>query len=711
MQRVPAHKGMLCHLIKHARPDLVSKIEENQVVETAVVGLGGQGTRHAGLMRDFGTTVTAGIAAGRGGQRVHETIPVYDSMADCLEEHPDIAAVSIWRHYSSARDSTLEVIKAGSPLVMLITEGIPLGDVRDILVAMRKHKTVLFGGNTPGVIFPPEGIKIGMLPDVFYPEEIKPGMAGPHGVTIISRSGAILYHMSDALASAGIAQNAVLGIGGDAANGSTFQDLVPMVMDYENTDLVVIAGEIGGSKEELLAEDIKAHPEKYPKPMVALITGAKAPEGKTMGHAGAIVAPGQEYGTYKSKKEALESAGVTVVNNQYDLISVTKDKLRGKTYFDVSHYYEKMKTTWDEPPKKPSWGTLITRVAPNSLLISGYPLEEIVEKKTFLETTHLLVKLEFPTENILKEHAKTAYKATQIPAPKIERFEGEDISAALAKAFLTDRELFEFPEGGKDGPVNKTIFSLGRFARYLANLLGNEESLQATKANEPFSISIYRAITGEMKVDKKQARMFEAMIVASVDHGVTPPSPQATIIAATVRSSFNMGIAAGVGAITDVHGGAGAKAAAFFRACIAKSKEKNIDPADATLAVLTEYMKKGQRIEGMGHRIHTQDPRRNVLWKLADELGIAGDCVGISKIVGDIFEKVRGISLPINVDGVIGAIVADMGLDVDLAKALFIFGRVAGLSAHFYEERAGQTQMRRVNFSDAVYKGKELRHV
>ena len=702
---------MLCHLIKHARPDLVKTIEKTQEVETAVVGLGGQGTRHAGLMRDFGTTVTAGIASGRGGQRVHETIPVYDNVADCLEEHPNIAAVSIWRHYSSARDSAIEVIEAGIPLVMLITEGIPLRDVRDILVAARKHRTVLFGGNTPGVIFPPEGIKIGMLPDVFYPEEVQPGVAGPRGVTIVSRSGAILYHMSDALASAGTAQNAVLGIGGDGANGSTFRDLVPVAMDYENTDLVVVAGEIGGSQEELLAEDIKAHPEKYPKPLVALITGAHAPEGKTMGHAGAIVAPGQEYGTFRSKREALESVGVTVVNSQYDLIDSVKDKLSGKTYFDVSRYYDKMRTTWDEPPKKPAWGTLITRVAPNSLLISGYPLEEIVEKKTLLEVAHLLVKLEFPSPDILKAHAKTAYEATRIPAPKIVRFEGEDISAALAKSFLMDKDLFEFPEGGKDGPVNKTIFSLGRFARYLARLLGTEKSLDAVKANEPFSNVVYRTVTGEMNVNKKHARMIEAMIVASVDHGVTPPSAQSTILAATVRPSYNMGIAAGIGAITDVHGGAGAKAAAFFRACIARSEENNIDPADATLAVLTEYMKKGQRIEGMGHRIHTEDPRRNVLWKLAEEHGVAGKCVGISKIVGGIFERVRGMSLPINVDGVIGAIVADMGLDVDLAKALFIFGRVAGLSAHFFEERAGQTQMRRVNFNDAVYKGKELRHI
>ncbi len=112
-----------------------------------------------------------------------------------------------------------------------------------------------------------------MLPDVFYPEEVAPGRFGPRGVTIISRSGAILYHMSDAMASVGIAQNAVIGIGGDGAIGSTFRDLVPLAMEYENTDLVIVAGEIGGCQEELLARDIRDNPGRYPKPLVALISG------------------------------------------------------------------------------------------------------------------------------------------------------------------------------------------------------------------------------------------------------------------------------------------------------------------------------------------------------------------------------------------------------------------------------------------------------
>ena len=233
-ERIPAHEGMLCHLIKHARPDLVETIKQTQRIETVVIGLGAQGTRHAGLMQEFGTTVTAGIAAGRGGQRIHETIPVYDNVEECLTEHPDIAACSIWRHFTTARDAALEAIEAGIPLVVLITEGIPLRDVRDILGAASRHKTTLIGGNTPGVMFPPEGIKVGMLPDVFYPAEPGPGKTDASGVTIVSRSGAILYHLSDALASAGIAQNAVLGVGGDGAIGATFRQLVPLVMAHHS---------------------------------------------------------------------------------------------------------------------------------------------------------------------------------------------------------------------------------------------------------------------------------------------------------------------------------------------------------------------------------------------------------------------------------------------------------------------------------------------
>lgn len=696
---------MLYYLIDRIRPEISQKIKDTGEIETIVVGLGRQGRRHAELMRRFGTTITAGVAPGRGGTKLLETIPVYDTVEKCLTDYPNIGAASIWRHFSTARDATIEVIKAGIPLVVLISEGIPLKDVRDIITAARKHNTLLIGGNTPGMIFPPEGIKIGMLPDIFYPQEISNNEFGPKGVTIVSRSGAILYHMADALSSAGIAQNAVIGIGGDGAIGSAFLDLVPIVMGYENTDMVVIAGEIGGCQEEILASDIAEHPEKYPKPLIAVLSGANAPKGKTMGHAGAIIAPGKSYGTFKSKKEALEKAGVTVVNSQYGLINEVKSKF-DKTYFKVERYYEKMKKIWESPPEKAKWGTMITKVAPNELTISGYPLPEIIQNKDFLETAFLLIEGDFPDASLLDEINKVAVNASRIPAPEVKN--KEDISKTLAKLILLDDNLSKFLPKGIHAPIKKTAFCLGRVARYLGAILGTRGAL-IMKDDEPFSKIICRAITGKKSVDNNHSKMIEAMIVASVDHGVTPPSAQATIIAASTRASYEMAIANGIGAITDVHGGAGAKASQFFKECSIRARKENIDIAQATKEIMKAYIRDGRRIQGMGHRIHTKDPRRDVLWNIATIMGVAGEHIKISKMVGEIFEQIRGMSLPINVDGVIGAIIADMNLDPVIAKAIFIYGRIAGLSAHYFEEINTQLPMRRINFADAIYKGKKLR--
>lgn len=269
----------------------------------------------------------------------------------------------------------------------------------------------------------------------------------------------------------------------------------------------------------------------------------------------------------------------------------------------------------------------------------------------------------------------------------------------------------QYPEIGTDGPVKKTVFCLGRIARYLGGILGTEHALEHLSGTEPFSHVIYRAVTGNATVNEKHSRMIESMIVASVDHGVTPPSAQATMIAASTRAPFEVAVAQGVGAITDVHGGAGAKAARFFNECIAKAKEENIDVAQATRTLMSTYIEEGKRIEGLGHRIHTKDPRRDVLWNFASQTGVAGDHVRLSKMISSLFEQVRGMNLPINVDGVIGAIVADMGLDPVMAKVFFIYGRIAGLSAHYFEEVASQPRMRQINFAEAIYKGKALRNI
>ncbi|NHK30599.1 MAG: hypothetical protein FK730_04565, partial [Asgard group archaeon] len=556
-----------------------------------------------------------------------------------------------------------------------------------------------------GIIFPPEGIKVGMLPDIFYPEEKNPTEFGPKGVTIVSRSGAILYHMSDALASVGIAQNAVLGIGGDGAIGTRFIDIVSLVQKYPNTELIVIAGEIGGCQEEILAEDIEKYPEKYPKPMVAMISGANAPEGKTMGHAGAIVTPGQEFGTFKSKKAAFEKAGVPVVNGQFGLIEEVKKKLDNKQYFPIESYKEKMRLTWEEPPKKPEWATLITKIEPNNIIISGVPLQDIIRDRTLLETAYLLLKGKFPSEEEVKPLVKIALEAVKLPVPKIKSIKNEDIAKTIVKYLLLDNELSEFAKQGLKASLEITSFCIGRFARYLAAILGNESVLKIT-SKSTFNQIISQALLGESKLDKGKAELLEAMIVASVDHGVTPPSTQSALIAASVRAPYEVAIAQGIGAITDVHGGAGTKATQFFKKCVKLANEQKISLIDATHKVITDYIQKGQRIQGLGHRIHINDPRRDVLWDKAKNAGVIGNCIDISKEITDIFKQVRGIDLPINVDGVIGAIIAELDVNPILSKAVFIYGRMVGMSAHYYEEIISQPEMRRINFSEAVYKGK-----
>jgi succinyl-CoA synthetase alpha subunit len=703
--RINAAEGMLYHIVSRIRPKLAERIAATNRLDTIIIGLGGQGAKHAGLMHDFGTSLVAGVAPGRGGTRVHETIPVYDSVRECLEDFPDVVATSIWRHHSTARESAIEAIEAGIPLVVLISEGLPLRDVRDVIASARARGTVLIGGNTPGLIFPPERIKIGMLPDVFYPEEPSPGQVGARGVTIISRSGAILYHLSDAMASVGIAQNAVIGVGGDGAVGSTFRDLVPLVMGFAKTDLVIVAGEIGGCQEELLAQDIRAHPEKYPKPLVALISGAHVPEGKTMGHAGAIITPGLETGTFRSKKKALEEAGVPVVNSQFDLIDIVRARLQNRTYFAPERYYAKMKAVWEAPPPKPSWTTLVTKIEPNKILVRGYRLEDVIEHALLAEAAHLIIEGELPDAARTASLTRLAVEAAFGACPPVVRNAEEDLSKTLQKCILNDETLAGFRPQGKLARAEKTVFALGRFAAYIAGLEAHGAAFRGTPPDTPFAHTIYRAITGAKSVEKEKARLIEAIVVASIDHGVTPPSAQATLIASSVRASYEVALAQGVGAITDVHGGAGEKAAVFFRRAADLAVSERLSLEDAARTVIREYIEAGRRIEGMGHRIHTRDPRRDVLWRMAERAGVSGACVAVSKIAGDMLREVRGIDLPINVDGVIGAVIADMGLDPRLAKALFIFGRLMGLSAHYFEEVSSQPLMRTINFKEAVYKG------
>ena len=310
--------------------------------------------------------------------------------------------------------------------------------------------------------------------------------------------------------------------------------------------------------------------------------------------------------------------------------------------------------------------------------------------------TALLVTGKFPTAAQLAALGKLAISAAKLPAPRVSFNKDDDVSKKLAGMLLGDKAL-----GAFDGSeIEKTAYCLGRAAACFGKIFKGPKV-----GGKDFATLSARAITGKGSLSAEKVKMIEAITVACVDHGVTPPSCQATILASTARASFEVAIANGICAITDVHGGAGEKAARFFVECAELARRENLSPREATEKIIAARTARARRIEGLGHRVHTRDPRRDVLWRLTGRMGLSGKCCAISKVVSDAFKTVRGMTLPINVDGVIGAITADMKLDHRTAKAMFIFGRIAGLAAHHFEEITTQPPMRRINFDQATYAG------
>ena len=271
-----------------------------------------------------------------------------------------------------------------------------------------------------------------------------------------------------------------------------------------------------------------------------------------------------------------------------------------------------------------------------------------------------------------------------------------DTSLRMSRSQHTRRD-------GLDGECRKTVFCTGRVIRYIRSILGHGEASVDADPDEPFSHWLYRVFTDDAVVHTERARMLEALVVASTDHGFTPPSTQTCVLAASTRVPYEVAVAMGVGAISDVHGGASRQAAEFYAHFLHKARNQGTDRSDVLEALMRETLSRGRRIPGLGHRIHTADPRCDALWSVAEETGVAAECVQASMRASNIFSRVRETTLPMNVDGAIGAIVADMGLPPIVGTLVFVLGRVAGLSAHYFEEVNTFPPMRWINFAEAVY--------
>jgi len=287
---------------------LVSR--ETRVVVQGITGH--QGTTHARQMREFGTAVVAGVTPGKGGSEI-EGVPVYDAVREAVEA-TGANASCIFVPAPFAKDAAIEAIDSGIRLLVVVTEHIPFHDMLVMYHYGRSRGARIIGPNCPGIASPGNS-KVGIIPNVVF----RPGRVG-----VISRSGTLTYEIVSGLKDHGLGQSTCIGLGGDPVVGTSFVDALPLFEADPETDVLVMVGEIGGTAEEDGAEFIREH---LTKPVVAYIAGRSAPEGKRMGHAGAIITRGR--GTAQSKVAALENAGARVARFPYEIPDLVTEALKG----------------------------------------------------------------------------------------------------------------------------------------------------------------------------------------------------------------------------------------------------------------------------------------------------------------------------------------------------------------------------------------------
>jgi succinyl-CoA synthetase alpha subunit len=284
----------------------------NRDTRLLVQGITGRdGSFHAKQMLEYGTAVVAGVTPGKGGQRFEGKVPVFNTVAEAVTATRANASV-IYVPAAFAASAIFEAADAGLPLIVCITEGVPVLDMTKVLPYVREKGARLLGPNCPGMISPGQS-KVGIIPGNIC----KPGNIG-----VVSRSGTLTYEIIHQLSTNGYGQSSCVGIGGDPIIGTNFIDCLAAFEQDPDTRAVVMIGEIGGSDEQHAAEFVK---QKMKKPVVGFIAGQTAPPGRRMGHAGAIISGAG--GTAADKMKAFEQAGISVMKRPADVVPLLKSRL------------------------------------------------------------------------------------------------------------------------------------------------------------------------------------------------------------------------------------------------------------------------------------------------------------------------------------------------------------------------------------------------
>ncbi len=272
---------------------------------------GREGAFHTRQMLEYGTTVVAGVTPGKGGQKFETRVPIFNTVADAVRATKANCSV-IYVPPMAAAGAIFEAVDAGLPLIVCITEGIPVMHMSRVMPFVRSRGARLIGPNCPGLITPGSS-KVGIIPG---------NICAPGRVGLVSRSGTLTYEVVNHLTRSGIGQSTCVGIGGDPIIGTDFIDCLRAFQEDSGTDAIVVIGEIGGTDEQNAAAFVK---EKVTKPVVGFIAGQTAPKGRRMGHAGAIIS--RSSGTAEEKLAAFEAAGIGIMRRPVDVVALLKSRL------------------------------------------------------------------------------------------------------------------------------------------------------------------------------------------------------------------------------------------------------------------------------------------------------------------------------------------------------------------------------------------------